>query len=314
MALFELYKNCILCPRQCGVNRHFAGRARSGFCRETDQLKVAHIGPHFGEEPSISGTRGSGTIFFSGCSLMCSYCQNHQISHEGMGKHMSLDQLIERVEEMIRVSHVHNINFVTPDHFFPHVFLLVSRLRIRGFDLPIVYNLSGYQSVDMLKIAENYVDVYLPDYKYADPSLAAQLSKCRDYPAVALDAIGEMVKQKGFLDACSMGPEMAGRGVLVRHLILPGHVENSIDALTSLFVEFGGGVPLSLMSQYYPVFQHKDKDLNRFIYHQEFDRVYSHATELGFENLFVQFPEKESLSRPTRAPFLPDFRKTEPFR
>ena len=314
MDLPKPYENCRLCPRLCGINRVDGKSSRLiGFCGETSQLRVAYVGPHFGEEPPITGKKGSGTIFFTGCSLKCSFCQNHQISQKGVGTYLSLEQLLDRVERMIRASHVHNINFVTPDHFFPHVFRLVSLLRKKGFDLPQIYNLSGYQSVQLLKIAENYADIYLPDFKYSESSLAANLSKCRDYPKVALEAISEMVRQKGFLDACSKGSDLARKGVLVRHLILPGHVKNSIDALTSLFVEFGKGLPISLMSQYHPVVHQKDKRLNRFLSHAEFDKAYSHVKELGFENIFVQFPEKGPSRHPTDPYFLPDFLRAKPF-
>jgi putative pyruvate formate lyase activating enzyme len=314
MRLFDLYKNCRLCPRACGVDRLVSNKTgRSGFCGETYQLRVAYVGPHFGEEPPITGSKGSGGVFFSGCSLKCSYCQNHQISHHGLGMIMSLEKLFEKVEYMIRKDRVHNINFVTPDHFFPHVFDLVTLLREKGLDLPTVYNLSGYQSVETLKAAEDYASIYLPDFKYSDSFLAGRLSKCTDYPGVALEAIAEMVLQKGFLDACHTGACTAKRGVLVRHLILPGKVENSINALTSLFVEFGSGLPLSLMSQYHPAVYQKDEDLNRFVSEEEFDSVYSHAIELGFEHLFVQFPDKDSLPRPRRSPFFPDFRQPDPF-
>ena len=215
---------------------------------------------------------------------------------------------------MIRLSRVHNINYVTPDHFFPHVFCLTVLLRDKGFKLPIIFNLSGYQSVEMLKIAEDYVDIYLPDFKYTDSSLALRLSKCRDYPEVALNAIEEMVKQKGFLDVCSAGSGLAKKGVHVRHLILPGYLENSINALTILFVEFGKDLPLSLMSQYHPVIEQEDKELNQFLSREEFDKVYSYAMELGFENIFVQFPEKQKSLQPIHSPFLPDFKQAEPFK
>jgi len=231
-----------------------------------------------------------------------------------MGSAMGLDELTAKVMEMVRCDRVHNINFVTPDHFFPHVFRLVSLLRGAGIDLPILYNLSGYQSVESLAWAEDHSDIYLPDFKYSDPSLAAALSKCRDYPSVALEAIAAMIRQKGFLDAASF-PEgvPARKGVLVRHLILPGKVENSIHALTSLFVEFGAGLPLSLMSQYHPVCRHPDPDLNRRVRSDEFEAVLSHAQELGFEHLFVQFPETDASTRPAASRFLPDFNKPEPF-
>jgi putative pyruvate formate lyase activating enzyme len=310
----RLFENCHLCPRDCGVNRSVeGGSARAGFCREGLHLRVAHVGPHFGEEPPITGKNGSGTIFFTGCSLRCTICQNYQISRDGVGKPCRVDELSERVLEMIRVHQVHNINFVTPDHFFPYTFQLVTLLRKAGFDLPVVYNLSGYQSVDILKTAGDYADIYLPDFKYADPALAASLSKCRDYPQVALTSISEMVRQKGFLDKATDGSAPAKEGVLVRHLILPGKVENSIGALTTLFLEFGVGLPLSLMSQYYPVLPQRDDDLNRAITREEFDRVYSHALDLGFEHLFVQFPDEASCPRSDTPPFLPDFHCQEPF-
>ena len=313
--LTEPYTSCVLCPRQCRVNRtaDCAGE-REGFCGETDQLRMAYVGPHFGEEPPITGRNGSGTIFFAGCSLKCAYCQNHQISHDGLGVRTSLTKLSEKVADMVRHDHVHNINFVTPDHFFPHIFRLVSLLRENGFDLPFIYNLSGYQSVEALESAEDYVDIYLPDFKYSDPSLAARLSSCRNYPQVALEAIAEMVRQKGFLDSFSGDAYLARKGVLVRHLILPGKVENSINALTSLFVEFGPDLPLSLMSQYHPVLHQRDEDLNRPVSEEEFHIVYSHAKELAFEHLFVQFPEKGAGRRPADPLFLPDFEKSDPFR
>lgn len=308
-----LYHDCRLCPRECRVNRCTRGGKR-GFCGEDDRVRVAFIGAHFGEEPPITGTNGSGTIFFCGCSLRCAFCQNRQISHESSGGLIDRHSLKFQVEEMIRSEGVHNINFVTPDHFFPHVFDLVSSLRKNGHDLPMVYNLSGYQSRDSLKTAEHYSDIYLPDFKYADKTLAASLSRATNYPEVALEALLEMVRQKGFLDSCITGSTMATKGVLVRHLILPGHVENSINVLTTLFVEFGSDVPLSLMSQYYPVGKSLPGQLNRPLKTEEFDVVYAHARDLGFRNLFVQFPESRTGDRsPSPSPFLPDFRKAQPF-
>jgi len=227
---------------------------------------------------------------------------------------MSLNELAVSLGQMVECHHVHNINWVTPDHFFPHVFDLVRRLRGRGINLPFVYNLSGYQSVGALALAEDFADIYLPDFKYSDPVLAAALSKCKDYPAVALEAIAMMVRQKGFLNAVSRSEtDLATRGVLVRHLILPGKIANSINALTSLFVEFGPGLPLSLMSQYPPIFQHSDSDLNRQLSQSEFHTVLSHAEALGFEHLFVQVPDTGAQPQGERPPFLPDFERPDPF-
>ena len=310
----HLYEDCRLCPRHCGANRLAQKKVTpSTYCGESSLLRVAYVGPHFGEEPPITGKNGSGTVFFSGCSLKCSICQNHQISRDGIGKTISVLELYDKIEDMIRIDKVHNINLVTPDHFFPHVFRLIAHLRKDGHNLPIVYNLSGYQNTALLKRAEEYVDIYLPDFKYSNPSLSKQLSKCRDYPAVALDAISEMVRQKGFLDASVKGFSLAKTGVLVRHMILPGHVRNSMDALTGLFLELGRELPISLMSQYYPVFTHEETALNRCITQEEFDRVYAHALDLGFENLFVQFPEDRTSIQEHPPSLFPDFRRENPF-
>lgn len=314
MDFLEPYRECRLCPRRCGVNRLEQGPgAGSGFCGEGHQPRIAYIGPHFGEEPPISGVRGSGTIFFSGCTLQCPYCQNQQISRGGMGNVMDIDGLVRMAIDMVRRDGVHNINLVTPDHFFPHVFECVSALRERGCRVPVVYNLSGYESVSMLRKAEPYADIYLPDYKYGDSDLPSMLFRCRDYPKVALEAICEMVRQQGFLDVFEKGGTVAKRGVLVRHLILPAMVENSIQALTALFLEFGPGLPLSLMSQYSPAIPMKIDALNRSVTQAEFGQVYFHALDLGFENLFVQFPHQDK-SNPARiSPFVPDFRLEQPF-
>jgi putative pyruvate formate lyase activating enzyme len=306
-----LYQDCRLCPRECGVNRSDSAGGRTGFCKETSQLRVSYVGPHFGEEPPLTGTRGSGTIFFPGCSLRCSYCQNYQISRDGLGRPVDLAELVQQVESMIRDHGVHNVNLVTPDHFFPHAFMLISLLRLKGCSLPAVFNISGYQSVPILKLAEPYADIYLPDFKYADRALAAKFSKCRDYPDIALRAIAEMIRQKGFLDSFETSSSPANKGVMVRHLILPGYVENSINALTTLFLEFGALLPVSLMSQYSPVLPHEEDNMNRSLTAEEFQAVYAHALDLGFEHLFVQFPEEKGSA--IKPPFLPDFRLTQPF-
>ncbi len=313
-AYLGLFENCQLCPRHCGANRlRDQETAALGFCGEGGSLRVAYVGPHHGEEPPITGRYGSGTIFFTGCSLRCTYCQNGQISRDGFGRTVSVGELYREVGEMIQRNRVHNINLVTPDHFFPHALRLVSLCRDNGFHLPIVWNVSGYQTMALLRNAEEYADIYLPDFKYADAAMAATLSSCRDYPQVALEAIVEMVKQKGFLDAAGDVGTPARKGVLVRHLILPGAVENSIRAITTLFLEFGPRLPLSIMSQYTPVRRLRHPNLNRHITQGEFDRVYGHALELGFEHLYVQFPEKCGSKQREDSPFLPDFSRSRPF-
>ncbi len=300
------FASCCLCPRACQVNRE---QGQTGFCGETAALRVASVGAHFGEEPSISGQHGSGTVFLSGCTLKCEFCQNFQISIQGLGREMRVPEVASCLEELHRNQGIHNVNFVTPDQFFPYTVDIVAELRRRGVEIPGVYNLSGYQRIEPLKGIEEYADIYLPDFKYADNELGVHLSHCQDYPAIALDAIAEMVGQKGFLDATDE-EEIACKGVLVRHLILPGQVQNSLDALSMLFLEFGGGLPLSLMSQYHPVRPCGIPALHRRITLNEFQQVYEHALSLGFRHLFVQFPE----NRPSESPeFLPDFREQEPF-
>jgi putative pyruvate formate lyase activating enzyme len=311
----DLYQSCELCPRTCRIDRtHTRLGEAKGFCGETDQVRVAHVGPHFGEEPPITGIRGSGTVFFSGCSLKCKFCQNHQISHGGMGETLDFHRLLDKIRQMILKNRVHNLNFVTPDHFIPHTVGLISHLKLEHPDLPILYNFSGYQSVNVLKNLEQYADMYLPDFKYSDTALAKKLSGCADYPHKAMDAITEMVRQKGFLDCLVSGDTVAIKGVLVRHLILPGAIENSINALTALFIEFGPDLPISLMSQYHPVVHHVDSSLNRTITDQEFGKVHDHAIKLGFKHMFVQFPEAYEGPEQDSAPFLPDFKNKKPFK
>ncbi len=269
--------------------------------------RVAYVGPHLGEEPPITGRNGSGTVFFTGCSLRCSFCQNWQISHEGAGKRMGIRELVHKIGQMIRRYRVHNVNFVTPDHFMPHVIIVIYLLRKKGINIPFLLNTSGYQSVEVLKEIEDYVDIYLPDFKYADKKLGIQLSSCPDYTDMALDAISEMIKQKGFL---KIEDPIAKKGVLVRHLILPGKVKNSIDALSILYGEFGEELPISLMSQYSPVLRQKDPSLNRLLREEEFLQVYNHALELGFRNIFVQFPREVHEHKD----FIPDFTLDQPFK
>lgn len=303
------FASCRLCPRECRVNRL---QGQLGFCGETAQLRVAFIGAHFGEEPPISGQSGSGTVFFSGCTLKCDFCQNFQISQHGIGEMMSITDVVQRLEELYSTDHIHNVNFVTPDHFSPYTIEIVRGLRTQGIHIPSVYNMSGYERVESLQTIEEYANIYLPDFKYADKRLGEHVSHCRDYPTIALAAIVEMVRQKGFLESrvSKNGEQIARQGVLVRHLILPGQLQNSLDALSMLFLEFGKELPISLMSQYHPVQACAVPESQRRISQDEFRQVYEHVSSLGFQHLFIQYPEaqpKQCLE------FLPDFRKKRPF-
>jgi putative pyruvate formate lyase activating enzyme len=322
--LFRLYGNCELCPRTCRVDR---ASGQEGVCRQSDELRIAAIEAHLGEEPPISGQNGSGTVFFAGCSLHCRYCQNYQISKKGLGRLRGVDEVVAEILALHRATGIHNVNFVTPDHFFPHTVAIANGLKKGGLDIPIVFNTSGYQRVESLRLIQSAADIYLPDFKFSDASLAQRLSGRRDYPSVALDALSEMVRQKGHLDSFSRREDseagcgasagsvpLAKTGVLVRHLILPGLLQNSMEALTMLLVEFGPSLPLSLMSQYVPVhFFTEFPSLNRSVTREEFEEVFQHAISLGFRNLFVQFPEGGAAAASSNRPFLPDFNRKRPF-
>jgi len=313
----ECYTECTLCPRECKVDRT---KGQTGYCGETDKLKIASIGAHFGEEPPISGTNGSGTVFLTGCSLKCCYCQNYQISFEGLGNSYTSEQVVLEFKKLVRSYNIHNVNFVTPDHFFPHTIKIVELLREQNISLPILYNMSGYQKVESVKSLEEYADIYMPDFKYADKQLAKELSNAEDYPDRALESLIEMVRQKGFLDSFTEEKLIATKGVLVRHLILPDHVQNSKDILSTLFIEFGKDIPISLMSQYYPsaIILNNEKFskksfLHRRITLEEFEEVHEHALSLGFRNMLVQFPQ-DFKSRRDKIDFVPDFERKKPFK
>ncbi len=316
-SLLSLYKACTLCPRGCRVDRLSGHR---GFCGEGSDLRIAAIETHFGEEPPFTGCNGSGTVFFTGCSLRCSYCQNYQISRLGMGRSFSVSRAAARISQLHRLDGIHNVNLVTPDHFIPHAIALVSELRNTGVQLPVIFNVSGYQRVASLRLVEPYVDIYLPDFKYGDAKLGAALSRAEDYPSLALEAIQEMLRQKGFLDrwkpwrgsSSDLPMGVAAKGVMVRHLVLPGQLKNSLDALTMLFLEFGADLPLSLMSQYAPVGNPLPEGLDRAVLPAEFKRVLHHALELGFRRILYQ-PLTKTSAEHCESPFLPDFTKKTPF-
>jgi putative pyruvate formate lyase activating enzyme len=303
---FPEYHNCSLCPRQCGADR---SNGSKGSCGRTDRLFISSIGPHFGEEPPISGSRGSGTVFFTGCSTGCFFCQNHQISHQGLGREYSLDAFMESVKRLIG-SGVHNVNYVTPDHYWPHVRALIRRLREENIPVPHLINSSGYEQPATVKEMTGLADIFLPDYKFADDSLAEYCTGRGDYRDVALKAIEMMIESRGFLDSSFDDEEVkpATRGVLVRHLVLPGHAGNSIRALEDLRNRFGRYVPVSLMSQYQPTAFCRGKgDFERPVTAEEYKSVFRKARELGFENLFFQTDAGDN-------DFLPDFEKENPFK
>jgi len=305
MSSLEAYQHCTLCPRDCKVDRT---KGPLGFCGESASCRVSFIGPHFGEEPSFTGSRGSGTVFFSGCSSQCFFCQNYQISIQHDGRTIAPAELLSEVLALL-LKNVHNLNFVTPDHFWPHIQSLCHALREEGVEVQKLFNCSGYQKQEMVAEYAREMDIFLPDFKFAEPELAKICMGDARYPEIALKALHAMVKLKGFLEPWDVsGAETARRGVLVRHLVLPGHVENSLKVLRILHKEFGPGLPLSIMSQFRPVpgcFQRGK--LQRVLSSGEYKQVLELVEKLGFEKVYTQELKEET-------DFLPDFKDTkDPF-
>lgn len=273
----QIYQHCTLCPRKCGVDRT-AGEL--GYCRMPASLRVARAAAHYWEEPVISGSFGSGTVFFSGCTLGCIFCQNQAISHHNFGKDISTARLREIFEQLVDDG-VQNINLVTPTHFLPSILpALTPKLPV-----PVVYNCGGYESVDTLRELEGLVDIYLPDFKYSDNALAAMLSKAPDYFETASAAILEMYRQTG---PVVIEDEQMQRGVILRHLILPGHVDNSLGVLDWVAEHFHPGqILFSLMSQYVPMGP-VQPPLDRRVTEEEYDAVLSYLWLLGIEDGYTQ--------------------------
>jgi len=274
---------CRLCPRECGANRLEGGR---GFCGAGRLARVAAVSVHHGEEPPISGTRGSGTIFFSHCNMKCLFCQNYPISQYGNGRDMDAETLAGEMLGL-RDRGVHNVNFVTPTPHATQMLEAIVLARANGFDIPVVYNTNGYDAPDTLALLDGIVDIYLPDAKYVSAELADKASDTPDYARHNEAAIGEMVRQVGFLSTRNDG--IAARGVLVRHLVLPGRVEETEAVLERLSERHGPDLPLSLMGQYFPAWRAADADgFGRKVTRKEYDRAIGAAERLGFRNVFIQ--------------------------
>ena len=290
----SLYGKCTLCKRECKINRN---KEEYGVCKMGNKPVIARADLHFWEEPIISGSRGSGTVFFSGCSLLCVYCQNEKISRGKVGRELSCEELAEVLCRLQRKG-AHNVNFVTPTHFVPSVLDAVSIAKKKGFSLPIVYNTSGYDSVEALKMLEGVVDVYLTDFKYFRTKSAAELSHAPDYTEAAKAALSEMVRQKPLPVIDSEG--IMRSGVIVRILLLPHHVAEAKLILKYVFETYGDSVYISLMNQYTPM-ENQKPPLDRRVTHAEYEDLVSYAIKLGVKNAFTQDygTAKES--------FIPDF-------
>ena len=281
------YDSCELCPRHCRAQR---SRGACGLCGATSTLRIARAALHFWEEPPISGESGSGAIFFSGCPLRCVFCQNHDISHDGFGVEVTASRLARMMLEL-EMQGALNINLVTPLHFAPHVHEAVLLARKGGLSVPIVCNTSGYELATVVRDMSDVVDVWLTDFKYASPALAAELSGARDYPEVAATALVEMLSSLRAAGGASRSDDGAmRRGIIVRHLVLPGHVDDSCAVLDRVWDLCGNDVDLSVMNQYTPneACRAAGGDLARAVADDEYEAVLCHADDLGFERMWWQ--------------------------
>ena len=278
-----MYRKCNLCPRACNIDRN----TTLGVCQVSAKVKVARAALHFWEEPCISGNNGSGAVFFSGCSLHCVFCQNEKISHGQVGKEVTIDELAE-IYLALQNQGANNINLVTGTHYIPQIVESVTIARKNGLNIPIIYNTSGYETVESLRLLEGIVNTYLPDFKYMDNLLALKYSHAKDYPDVAKEAIAEMVRQCGKPQFDNNG--FIKSGVIVRQLLLPGHVKDAKNIVKYLYETFGDRIYISMMSQYTPMphIASKYPELNRRVTKREYDSLINYAIDLGVENAFIQ--------------------------
>jgi putative pyruvate formate lyase activating enzyme len=300
-----ILEDCTLCPRECHVNRFRGG---TGYCGMDAGLNIASICIHKGEEPSISGTDGICNIFFKGCNLHCIYCQNHEISQSRpvtKSTGIELEAVLDQVEQILSRG-IKAVGFVSPSHVVPQVKAIINWLNSRGLKPVTVYNTNSYDKLETIRSLSGFIDVYLPDYKYITKALAAEYSDAYDYPEVALKAIKEMYYQKGSTLIVDESGS-AENGILIRHLVLPGHVKESKNVLRSLADELSPGINLSLMSQYHPAYSAGiHPALNRSLYKAEYEAVVKEMEELGFRNGWVQ--DMDSFQN-----YRPDFSKEHPF-
>lgn len=277
------YENCLLCPRKCGINR---STGQTGVCGVSSEIKVARAALHYWEEPCISGKRGSGAVFFSGCSLHCVFCQNREISDGKAGKVISKERLSDIFMELADKG-ANNINLVTPGQYIPDIVWAVNDAKSRGMKLPIIYNTSGYENVTELKLLEGIVDVYLPDFKYMDSALSAMYSRAKDYPSVAKQALSEMVRQQPDV-VIDDATGLIQKGVIVRQLLLPGHVNDAKAVLKYLYDTYHDHVYISMMSQFTPIALKDYPEINRTVTGREYERLVDYALEIGITNAFIQ--------------------------
>lgn len=291
-------QDCTLCPRECHVDR---ASGQTGFCGQTDRIVAARAALHFWEEPCLSSSGGSGTVFFSGCNLRCIYCQNHTIARGQMGKAITTGRLSEIFLEL-QDKGAHNINLVTPTHFVPQIIEALQTAKANGLTLPVIYNTSGYEKIETLKRLEGLIDIYLPDLKYHDTALSSRYSNAPDYFTRACAAIGEMFRQTGRPVFVDDEDSLMLKGVIVRHLLLPDCEADSRYLLRYLHRAYGNDIYVSIMNQYTPMEQAASiPSLNRRISPEEYERIVDYAIHIGIENGFIQEGETASES------FIPAF-------
>lgn len=283
MKIMNKYENCLLCPRKCGINR---STGQTGVCGVSSEIKVARAALHYWEEPCISGKKGSGAVFFSGCSLHCVFCQNREISDGKAGKVISKERLSDIFMELA-VKGANNINLVTPGQYIPDIVWAVNDAKSRGMKLPIIYNTSGYENVTELKLLEGIVDVYLPDFKYMDSTLSAMYSRAKDYPSVAKQTLSEMVRQQPDV-VIDDATGLIQKGVIVRQLLLPGHVNDAKAVLKYLYDTYHDHVYISMMSQFTPIALKDYPEINRTVTRREYERLVDYALKIGITNAFIQ--------------------------
>ncbi|HRV45222.1 MAG TPA: hypothetical protein P5208_07950 [Smithellaceae bacterium] len=298
--LLELYRSCTLCPRACRVDRT---KGKPGYCRLPSEIVMDCALAHHGEEPPLSGTGGAGTIFLSSCNLGCVYCQNDQISHSAEGRRPTVIELA-RIMIDLQKSGCHNIEPVTPTPQTPLIMEALCLARAQGLTVPLVYNCGGYENPDVIRMLDGMVDIYLPDFKYGLSQDAQMFSDAPDYPKFALASLREMVRQVG--DDLDVENGIASHGIIIRHLVLPGLLKNSKEALKLLKKEISTNLPISLMSQYTPVPKVRSHPLlGRRVTASEYGEIVDFALSLGFENLFIQEVDERALT--------PDFNRKNPF-
>ena len=273
---------CSLCPRMCNIDREVT----TGYCGVKNTLRVARAALHFWEEPCISGEEGSGAVFFTGCNLRCVFCQNYQIARAEQGKEITVERLSEIFLEL-QEKKANNINLVTATHYVPQVVEALKMAKLQGLHIPVVYNCGGYETVETLKLLEGLVDIYLPDFKYVDSERAKRYSHAGNYPEVAKAALAEMVRQQPEAEFDERG--MMKKGVIVRHLMLPGGIKDSKAVVKYLYETYGNQIFVSLMNQYTPLPHVTDyPEINRKLKKFEYDRLVDYAIALGVENGFIQ--------------------------